>query len=89
MLPSPLLSWAKISKIAEKALAGKFRVKNVFDGSHASPHNLYSFQEENQSVFYPPKMEKRQFLVVAKSGMYFLQRRVEEIECVFSIMPGL
>lgn len=89
LLPSPLLSWAKMSKIAEKALVGQFRVKNAFDGSHAFPHNLSSFQEENQSVFYPPKVEKRQFLVVAKSGMYFLQRRVEEIQRVFSTMPGL
>jgi len=75
-----------MSKIAEKAAVGQFRGKNVFDGSRQSPHKLSSFQKKAQSVFIPPKVGKRQFLVVAKLGMYFLQRMVEEMQCTFSTM---
>lgn len=74
-----------MSKTAEKAVVGQFRGKNVFDGSHASPYNLSSFQKISQS-FMHPKVEKRQFLVVAKLGMYFLQRAVEEMQFAFSTM---
>lgn len=37
----------KMSKLAENAVVVQFRGKNVFDGSHASPHNLYSLQKKN------------------------------------------
>lgn len=80
-----------MSKVAEKVVVGQFRGKNVFDGSHASPHNPSSFQKKTQSVFYPPKLERQRSLVVAKLGMYFLQGTAEETQCTFSTMvvPGI
>lgn len=46
-----------MNKIAEEAVVGQFRGKNVFDGFHESPHNFSSLQK-NPTVFYPPEVEK-------------------------------
>lgn len=43
--------------MAEKAVVGQFRGKNVFDGSHEAPHNLSSLQKK-PTVFYPPEVEE-------------------------------